>query len=283
MDRLAAARSLLFVPASRPDRFAKALESRADCIILDLEDAVPPQGKAAARDAIANGLEQFAPSELARRLVRINAHGTPWHADDLRLLAVWVRRGLAGVMVAKAEATAALDAAGGVLGEDAKLVPLIESLQGLDAVHLLARVPRVVRLAFGHIDFQLDLGMRCSSEEGELAPVRLQLVAASRRAQLAPPIDGVTTDARNVARVTGDAQRAGAFGFTGKLCIHPDQVGPVHDALSASPAELDWARRVLEAAQAHEGRAFSLDGRMVDLPVVRLAERALKRVVDRAN
>lgn len=281
MPAVSVARSFLFVPASRPDRFAKALDSGADCIILDLEDAVPPQEKPAARDALANRLGEFETRQLGRTLVRINAPGTPWHADDLKALAEWVHRGLAGVMIAKAEAPAALDAAGATLGPGARLVPLIESLEGLDAVNLIARVPRVTRLAFGHLDFQLDLGMRCGAEEGELGPVRLQLVAAARRAQLAPPIDGVTIDARNVDRVTSDALRARAFGFTGKLCIHPDQVAPVNGAFSASQTELEWSRRVVEAARVNEGKACSMDGRMIDLPVIRLAERTLQQVSER--
>ena len=281
MSAVSNARSFLFVPASRPDRFAKALDSGADCIILDLEDAVPPQDKAAARDALANRAAEFTPAQLGRTLVRINAAGTPWHAGDLQLLAQWVPRGLAGVMIAKAEAPAVLDAAGAILGQQANLVPLIESLEGLDAAPLIARVPQVSRLAFGHLDFQLDLGMRCSAEEGELAPVRLQLVADSRRARLAPPIDGVTTDTRNADRVSSDALRARAFGFAAKLCIHPDQVAPVNKAFSASPAELEWSRRVVEAAQANAGKAFNLDGRMVDLPVIRLAERTLQQGLDR--
>lgn len=276
MAAAARARSFLFVPGSRPDRFAKALDAGADCIILDLEDAVPPQDKASARDAVGQGLAAFTPDQIARTLVRINAADTPWHADDLRMLAEWTQRGAGGIVVPKAEAADVLQSAAAMLGDQARLVPLIESLAGLDAVNLLARAPQVVRLAFGHLDFQLDLGMRCSAEETELVPVRLALVAASRRAQLPAPVDGVTTDARSAERAGSDARRARDFGFGAKLCIHPDQVSAVNAAFSASPAEIDWARRVVDAARLHEGKAFSLDGRMVDLPVIRLAERILR-------
>ena len=272
------ARSLLFVPASRPERFAKAFQAGADCVILDLEDAVAPDRKSAARDQLAQGLPGFGREQLGRTLVRINAAGTAWHADDLRLLADWIGRGLAGVMVPKAEDAAALRDVGATLGADAQLVPLVESLEGLDAADSLAGAPQVARLAFGHLDFQLDLGMRSGTEEGELAPVRFALVAASRRAQLPAPIDGVTTDTGNRERLLADAQRARAFGFGGKLCIHPAQVDPVNDAFSLSAGELEWARRVLGGARAHQGQAFSLDGRMIDLPVIRLAEKMLQQV-----
>jgi citrate lyase subunit beta / citryl-CoA lyase len=276
-DPITLARSFLFVPATRPDRFAKALETRADCIILDLEDAVPPEQKAAARASLADRLPGFTQAHLRRTLVRINAASTDWHQDDLALLRDWVERGLAGVMVPKAEAPAVLQAIGAALGPDARLLPLIESLAGLDARDLLARTPQVARLAFGHLDFQLDLGMRCGPEEAELASVRFALVAASRRAELAQPVDGVTTDATNQDRLRVDVQRARAFGFSGKLCIHPAQVALVNETFAPSAGELEWARRVLGAAQAHQGAAFTLDGRMVDLPVIRLAERTLRQ------
>jgi citrate lyase subunit beta/citryl-CoA lyase len=276
-DAITSARSFLFVPASRPDRFAKALETRADCIILDLEDAVPPEQKSSARAALADRLPGFTQAHLKRSLVRINPAGTEWHQDDLALLRDWVKQGLAGVMVPKAEAPAVLQAIGAALGSDARLLPLIESLAGLDARDLLARTPQVARLAFGHLDFQLDLGMRCGPEEAELAGVRFALVAASRRAQLAAPIDGVTTDTANTDRLRIDAQRARAFGFSGKLCIHPAQVALVNETFAPSAGEVEWARRVVSAAQSHQGAAFMLEGRMVDLPVIRLAERTLRQ------
>lgn len=274
---IARARSFLFVPASRPERFAKALQAGADGVILDLEDAVAPDQKAAARDQLAQGLPGFTREQLGRTLVRINPAGTPWHADDLRLLAGWVAQGLAGAMVPKAEGAAMLTAVGAALGAGAQLVPLVESLEGLDAVDLLARAPQVARLAFGHLDFQLDLGMRCSPEEGELASVRFALVAASRRAQLPAPVDGVTTATGDPERLLADTRRAQAFGFGGKLCIHPAQVGPVNETFAPSAGEVEWARRVTEGARAHQGQAFSLDGRMVDLPVIRLAEKTLQQ------
>lgn len=269
------ARSFLFVPASRPERFAKALECGADCIVLDLEDAVAPDQKALAREQLADRLPGFSREQLARTIVRINAAGSAWHADDLRLVAQWTGRGLAGAMVPKAEAAASLREIGEALGPGAGLVPLVESLEGLDSVDLLARTPQVARLAFGHIDFQLDLGMRCSPEEPELAWVRFTLVAASRRAKLPAPVDGVTTATGDAARLRADTQRARAFGFGGKLCIHPAQAGSVNETFSPSAQELAWARRVLEGARTHQGQAFSLDGKMVDLPVIRLAERTL--------
>ena len=265
------ARSLLFVPATRPERFAKALDSGADCIVIDLEDAVAEGSKDSAREQLAQHLPQLTPAQLSRTVVRVNAVGTPWHKADIALLRDWAGRGVA-VMLSKSEEAAALRGVAQALGDAACIVALVESLAGLDAADALAREPQVVRLAFGHLDFQLDLGMRATAEEPELAFARNALVAASRRARLPAPIDGVTTDTGNAERLAADARRARAFGFSGKLCIHPAQVAGVNEALGYAEAEQAWARRVLEEAARHGGEAFSLDGRMVDLPVIRAAE-----------
>jgi len=271
---VATARSLLFVPGTRMDRFAKAHAAGAGCVIVDLEDAVPPEHKAAAREQIAAHWASCSAEMRARTLVRVNAGDTPHLEADLQAAAGWVAQGLGGVVMPKAD-VGGLRRVAAALGAAARLVPLVESLAGLDAVDALARAPQVVRLAFGHLDFQLDLGMRCSAEEGELAPVRLALVAASRRARLPAPIDGVTVDTGNEARLQADAQRARAFGFGAKLCIHPAQVAAVNAAFAPTAAELDWARRVVEGARLHAGAAFSLDGRMVDLPVILAARHTL--------
>ncbi len=273
---IARARSFLFVPASRPGRFAKALESGAGCVIVDLEDAVAPDEKVEARSQLAERLTGFTKDQLARTLVRINAWGSQWYEDDVRLMREWTAQGLAGVMLPKSEAPSMLVSLDDALDAKAQLVPLVESLAGLDAVDLLARAPRVTRLAFGHLDFQLDLGMRCAIEETELAPVRFALVAASRRAQIAAPIDGVTVDTADAERTLIDARRGRAFGFAGKLCIHPSQVAAVEQVFAPSAQEIDWARRVVSEARARNGQTFSLDGKMVDLPVVLLAERTLQ-------
>lgn len=265
------ARSLLFVPATKPERFAKALDSGADCIIIDLEDAVAEGNKEAARGQLAEHLAQMSPGQLARTVVRVNAVGTPWHDADIALLREWVGQGVI-VMLPKSDGADALRAVAGALGSGARIVALIESLAGLDALDVIALVPQVVRLAFGHLDFQLDLGMRASPEEPELAFARNALVVASRRARLPAPIDGVTTDTGDAQRLAADACRARAFGFGGKLCIHPAQVRGVNEALGYSEAEQAWARRVLDEAARRGGEAFSLDGRMVDLPVLRAAE-----------
>jgi len=273
---LALARAFLFVPADRPERHARALATGAGGVIVDLEDAVAPERKAAARDGLAASFAALPAAQRGRLLVRINAHGTPWHGDDCVRAGELAAQGLiAGVVLPKAERAADLARVAEAIGPQGVLVPLIESAAGLDAADELATAPQVLRLAFGNLDFQADLGLACDADEAELVPVRLAIVLASRRAGLPAPIDGVTPDWRNDQRLAADTARARRGGFGAKLCIHPEQVAPVHAALGPSADELAWARRVVDAIRASGGGVVSLDGRMVDAPVVRLAERLL--------
>jgi len=273
---LALARTFLFVPGDRPERLARALASGAGGVIVDLEDAVAPERKDAARTQIAEGFAALPSDAHGRMLVRVNAFGTPWHADDRALVArLAAQRLLAGVVLPKAERAADLAALAQAVGPATALLPLIESVAGLDAVDALAASPQVLCLVFGHLDFQADAGMACGPDEAELVPVRLALVLASRRAGLAPPVDGVTADWRDTARLTAEASRARRGGFGAKLCIHPDQVTGVAAAFSPSADELAWASRVCDAVRAAGGGVVNVDGRMVDGPVVKLAERLL--------
>ena len=269
---LALARSFLFVPGNRPERFAKALASGADAVIIDLEDAVPLDAKLAARDALLAAWPDFDAAQRARLLVRVNPFGTPWHQADLAAVANLT--GLGAVMLPKAETPQQIAHAAQTSG--LPVLPLIESAEGLGQMDLMARTPNVLRLVLGHIDLQADLGLSCGPDEAELAPVRLALVVASRRAGLPSPVDGVTTATTNAEVLAQDAQRSRRFGMGAKLCIHPAQVDGVHQALAPTEAESDWSRRVLAAEVAAGGGAFSVDGKMVDPPVLLLARRILQ-------
>lgn len=277
---LALARTFLFVPGDRPERHARALASNAGAVIVDLEDAVAPDRKGAARTQIAESFAALPNEAHGRLLVRVNACDTPWHADDRVLVARLASQGLlAGVVLPKAELAADLAALADFTGPATALLPLIESVAGLDAVDALAAAPQVLRLVFGHLDFQADAGLACDPDEAELVPVRLALVLASRRAGLAPPVDGITADWRDAARLTAESRRARRGGFGAKLCIHPDQVAGVAAAFTPSADELAWARRVRDAVHAAGGGVVAVDGRMVDGPVVKLAERLLAQEV----
>ena len=260
-------RTLLFVPATRPERFAKALASGADAVIVDLEDAVAPEDKLAARAALAAWLDAATPASDAPALwVRINAAETPWFEGDLMLVA---KPGVAGVMLPKAEGDAAIAI---VRAAGARAVmPLIESAAGFEQLREIASAPGVERLAFGSIDLQVDLGMRDALED-ELLWFRTQVVLASRLAGLAAPVDGVSTAIDDAELIRTDVLRARRLGFGAKLCIHPKQIEPVRTHFAPSAAELAWAQRVLAADAASGGAAVSVDGKMVDKPVMLRAQ-----------
>jgi citrate lyase subunit beta / citryl-CoA lyase len=269
------ARSFLFVPANRPERYAKALGSGAGAVIIDLEDAIAPDDKPAARLQLEAAFVDVPMADRARLLVRINASGTAWYSDDLMLMGPLAHLGLAGVVLPKAESADQLAHVAASVGNACALLPMVESAAGLEAVNQIARSPQVARLLFGNLDFQADLAMACGPDEVELQPVRMALVLASRRAGLAPPVDGVTAATGDLDQVQKDAERSRRSGFGARLCIHPAQVAVVNAALAPTAAELDWARRVLERSADTKSGVFTLDGRMVDAPVVLLARRML--------
>ncbi|MDR2153441.1 MAG: CoA ester lyase [Burkholderiaceae bacterium] len=274
---LAGVCSLLFVPGHRLDRLPKALASGAGAVIVDWEDAVGPADKDAARAQFGAALSACTLEQRARLLVRVNAAGTQWHGADVAALTALAAQGLRAAVLPKAERAADLTALAAALGADGVLLPLIESAAGLDGVRAIAAAPRVLRLLFGHIDLQADLGLACGPDESELIPARLQMVLASRLAGLAAPVDGVTTDTQDVALVQAHAERALRGGFGGKMCIHPAQIAPVHAAFTPTSAQTEWARRVLQGFEVAQGGVFSLDGRMIDAPVVALARQTLRR------
>ncbi|TWO73360.1 CoA ester lyase [Caenimonas sedimenti] len=270
---LAAARSFLFVPADRLDRLPKALASGAHAVILDLEDAVATAQKADARRSLLREWPSLTGEQRARMLLRINAAATDAHEDDHALLRQLAPAPPAAVMLPKAETATAIERV--ARSAVAPVVPLIESAQGLHALEILARARGVLRIAFGHLDFQAELGMQCSEDERELDPVRLALVLASRRAGLPAPVDGVTVALDDAARLVADTRRSRRCGFRAKLCIHPGQVAIVNEALGPTAGEREWAQRVLAASRVHGTGAFRLDGTMVDAPVLQRANAIL--------
>lgn len=263
--------TFLFVPGTRPERFTKALESSADSVIIDLEDAVPEEDKESARAAIRAAWPTFTAEQKKRLIIRSNSPGSKFYSADLILAQ---ELGVACLLIPKSESLDQVNGAAQVLPNTA-IIPMIETAIGLDRVNEIANSEQVLRLALGNIDLQADLGMVCDAQETELQTARFQIVVASRLAQLAPPIDGVTPSTDDIERIADDAERAKRMGFGGKLCIHPKQVSLVKEAFMPTEAEISWAHRVIEADKASKGGAIKLDGRMIDRPVVLLAQRTL--------
>ncbi len=255
----------LFVPADRPDRWAKAFAAGTDAVILDLEDGIAASAKPGARRALREGRDAIdaAPCPI---LVRVNARSS----DDYSLDLDAVRDlGLAGVMLAKAETAADVEATSAATG--APVVALIETARGLAAARLIAAT--CARIAFGSIDFAADLGT--AHTPAALASARSELVLASRLADRAAPIDGVTTSVKDPDLVRADAAHACELGFSGKLLIHPAQIAPAMDGFRPSDDDFAWAERILSARGVLG--AAAVDGAMVDAPVFLRAEQILRR------
>ncbi|MEW5420954.1 CoA ester lyase [Amorphus sp. 3PC139-8] len=257
-------RSYLFVPGDRPERFAKAVASGADRVILDLEDAVLPEAKDSAREAIRTWL-----ADGGHAAIRINGLGTPWHADDLALAA----SGASEIMLPKAEQGEALSALVGSL--PVPLIPLVETGQGILDARWIASLPGVQRLAFGSVDFANDVAV-APDDDWALYFARSAIVTASAAAGIAGPIDGVTLTLTDPKRLSADCGLARRIGMAGKLCIHPTQVTAVNETFRPTPAEIDTARRIVAAANESGGRGgVRVDNKLVDKPIVDRAERLL--------
>ena len=261
----------LFVPANQPERYSKAFASGAQGVIIDLEDAVGLDDKPKARDLLKQHWSSISDSDKQRLVVRCNAPGSPFYAADLVLLK---ELQVPCLMIPKTETRDHINGAAEELANTA-FIPMIETPLGLHHLNEIASSQQVLRLALGNFDMQVELGISCDEHETELDTARFMMTLASKLAQIAPPIDGVTPAMDDEVKIFAHAQKAKRFGFGAKLCIHPRQIPVVKQAFTPTPQEIDWAQRVIAADQASGGQAAKVDGKMIDRPVVMLARRIL--------
>lgn len=280
-------RTALFVPGTRPDRVDKALATSADMVIIDLEDAVPPAQKAEAR--------QVAGAKLAghggqRLLVRCNARDTAFFPDDLaslagsRLESLFVPKVESGAdLEALDQALRAMEKAGGRPAASLNLLCLIESALAVENAFAItsraAALEREVMVAFGAADYATDLGIELSGHGRELHYPRHRISNASHAAGLPGPMDTpYMYDLQDLETCRADARRAWEVGFTGKLCIHPNQIAICNQVFSPSEEALAFARQVIAAfeqsKQAGQG-ALQVNGKFIDKPVVERCQRIL--------
>ena len=264
-----AIQSMLFVPGTKPDRFAKALASGADCVCIDLEDAVPPDEKDAARAA---ALEAVATHDDARLAIRINGMMTrAGLADALALASADVCPAL--VFVPMVESPMELVQLRAVLGDVAvRFVPLIETVAGLRAADAIAADASVAMLMFGGGDFSAQLGVPLAWEP--LALARAQLVMAAAGAGV-PALDVPFIHLDDAAGLAEECRRAKELGFAAKAAIHPAQITVIHDIFRPSVAEVAEAEAALAAFAAGGYRPIRHNGRMLEAPVVRRFEQIL--------
>lgn len=261
----------LFVPGDRPERFAKAAQSGTDAIILDLEDAVGPDHKTMARANIA--AHQLRGLSV---IIRINARESPCFDDDLAALSTTQ---LTAIMLPKTNGAGDVAAVHERMGRIVPVIPLIETALGLANLADILAASGVSVVAFGALDYAIDLG--CQPNWEALLMARSEIVFRSRLAGLSAPIDGVTTVFNDPKVVEADAARAIAVGFGGKLLIHPHQIAPALKAFLPDQQALSWAKQVLELAS--DGRAVQMDGAMIDRPILERARRILSLSSDNAD
>jgi citrate lyase subunit beta / citryl-CoA lyase len=259
-------RSLLFVPADRPDRYARAFESGADAVIFDLEDAVLE--KAEGRLALIVGAPPPDQRAGVKTLVRINPPASAVGRGDMTAA---LKLQADGLVVPKADpASVALAAAAGL-----PLIALVETAAGVLAAAETAEHPAVATLMFGAVDLGAELGMSDSPAGDELLLFRSTLVLAAAAAGKPAPIDSPCLAIREPGVLELEIGRAKRLGFAGKACIHPSQIATVAAGFAAGVEEISWARRVVEASERAAGGVTVLDGRMVDRPVVARARQIL--------
>jgi citrate lyase subunit beta / citryl-CoA lyase len=279
-------RSFLFAPGNHARRVEKALTLDADAVILDLEDAVAIAEKPATRGAV---VAAYGEPRTGLLYVRVNAADTEFCHGDFTAI---VRQGLDGIVLPKVESAATiqtidwllsnLERERGLPAGGIDLVPIIETAKGLtEAEAILGAGTRVKHCAFGAGDFTLDVNMRWSREEGELAYARARVVTASRAAGIEAPLDTVWVDLQDGDGLEASTRLALGMGFQGKMCIHPNQVGIVNRVFTPTNAEIDFAERVVAAfAQAEKegSAAIQLDGKFIDYPIVYRARRTLDAI-----
>ena len=286
---MTAIRSLIFVPGNRANMLERALAFPADIIMVDLEDSVPPAEKAAARQLAAQWIPQL--HQAGRRVMaRVNALDTGLTGAELAAL---ISPQLYGVSVGKTNSAADLrqieglitpwEHAAGLDYGQVKLIPWIESARAVVKVNeIAAMLFRTVALAFGAEDYTNDMGIPRTEDGEEVYHPRATVAIAARAAGIAA-LDGPYVAFRNPEGLARDAAVARQLGYTGKFAIHPAQIDTINAAFSPGPEEIAYARRVVAAWQEAEaaGRgSLSLDGKMVDVPVVKRAQNLLARAAE---
>ncbi len=277
-------RSLLFVPGNKADMLEKALGTRPDALVPDMEDSVPDGEKAAARETIRAYLPRLAGAG-PRIIPRVNALDTPWTEQDL---AAVVGPDIYGVSIGKIRAPADISTVSQLMADlerraglpvgRLRLIPWIETAAAIVQCHAICSASkRIVGVAFGAEDFTLDLGVERVEDEAQLAYPRAALCIAARAAGV-PALETPYFEFRNEAGLRAAAGAARRFGFKGQFAIHPAQIETLNACFSPSEREIAEARRIVAAFEEAERRgrgSTSLDGRVIDVPVVKRARAVL--------
>ncbi|QQK80344.1 CoA ester lyase [Salicibibacter cibi] len=279
-------RTWLFAPGNHPRTMEKAMETNADVVIYDLEDAVPLNEKDEARETVAMHLQEKHIDKAPYKLLRVNESTSSYFTEDIK---AGIRAGVDGIVLPKAEKPdhindvdqqmMALEKERGYASGEIPLFPLIESALGIHNSYEIAKAAsRIVRLSFGAIDYTADMQTRLSGSGEELLYAQSQLVNSSYAAGIEGPIDTVYADFQNEDGLLRDTQRGNRLGFKGKMIIHPKQIDVVHNVYTPSEEEVEEASEIVDAYERAKERgdgAIQLNGKMIDVPVVKSAQRTL--------
>jgi len=278
-------RTALFAPGNRPDRAEKAIGLGADAVIIDLEDAVPIAEKESSRALVREVLDKH-PGK--RMYARINALTTPYAKEDLEAVA---SKNLVGIMLPKVESPkdafeidrllSELEKRNGLEAGGLEVISICETAKGLEKLYSILSAKteynRIAVVAFGAADYTLDLGISLTREGKELEYPRIRIPIACRAAGIMPPLDTPwMVDLKDIDGLIADAKKAKAYGFQGKIVIHPNQIEPCHRVFTPTEEEIAFAKKVIEAFEEaeREGKAaIQLEGKFIDYPVVEKSRR----------
>ncbi len=268
-------RSLLFVPADRPERIEKAAALPADVIVIELEDGVAPPNKALARKEAGRLIAaiDFGHREIA---LRVNKLSTLFGVADVQAVAEWDRKPDL-IILPKAESAGEVRIYDELLSEmraDSELMLLVESSLGLQvAAEMVTASKRVSAISFAIADLPAELG--CRPEWEPMFAIRSSMVTTAALGAVLP-IDPPYLNIKDETGLKQECRRVRDMGYTGKICIHPSQLEPVNQAFSPTSAEIRRAQKIVAAISSQGGGAVLVDGRMVDAPVVKIAQRVIE-------
>lgn len=269
-------RSVLFSPGDQPELMRKAPGTQPDVVVFDLEDAVAPSNKQAGREAVAEVLTDPDFDPDCEVCVRVTGHTA---SDDLDVLLDDVPR-LDSVMIPKADSAADVNDLSSLLAEHGVDIPvfaLCETAAGVLHAEEIAAAPATTAIAFGAEDLSADIGANRTEDGTEILYAREHVVLAASAADV-DAIDTVFTDIDDTDRLADETAFARDLGYDGKMAIHPAQVPVMNDAFTPTDEQIEWARRVLDARDEHEGSGvLRVDNEMIDAPLLSRAENILDR------
>jgi citrate lyase subunit beta/citryl-CoA lyase/(S)-citramalyl-CoA lyase len=260
-------RSLLFVPGSRPDRFDKAAKAGADLVCIDLEDAVAPGGKGEARDATIAFLQETGTTRQEVIGLRVNAADTEWFEEDLAALRE--ARGADFVMLPKPMGLEEISRVHDAFGRE-RIIVVMETARAIGMAEAIADHPGVCGAIYGAVDLAGEIGCDLSWEAHLYGRSRCAAAFGAAQKRL---FDVPYLDVKDPEGLRAETLRAKALGIHARAAIHPAQLAPIHEALAPTDGELERARRVLAAFEEADGGVALLDGKMIELPVIKAARR----------